>query len=100
MIKLSFKLDVSLSNLALVFVGSDACYNIYRCVSSFVSSADDKNMNAVFDAEDPLLLNITENVDEGKPMVNIYNNETEPAENYKPERQIARKLRKYMLTMF
>ena len=38
-----------------------------------------------------MLPKMSENVDKGKPMVNIENNETEAAENYKHETQIARK---------
>ena len=89
--KLSFKLDVSLSNLALVFVCSVACYNIYQCVSSLVSSADDENMNAVSDVENPLLLNMNKNLNEEKPMISIEKNETEAVEDYKPETQTAKK---------
>ena len=42
MITLSFKLDVSISKLALVFVGSAACYGISHFVSSLVRSTPEK----------------------------------------------------------
>ena len=92
MIKLSLKLDVSFSKVAMVFVGLVACYNIYRCVSSLVSSStDDENMNAVSDVDDQVLENMSESFDEVKPMINIENNEIEAAEIYKPETQVAKK---------
>ena len=48
MIKLSLKLDVSLSKLAFVIVGSVACYGISRCISNLISSDtvdDDKDVS-------------------------------------------------------
>ena len=72
MIKFSLKLDLSLSKVALIFVGSVACYSIYRCVYSSVRSADDNNINNdISVVEDPLLPKMSENFDEEKPMVNI-----------------------------
>ena len=92
MIKFSLKLDLSFSQVALIFVGSVACYSIYRCVYSSVRSADDNNINNYISVvEDPLLPKMSENVDEDKPMVEIEENETEAAENYKSETQVARK---------
>ena len=92
MIKISLKLNVSLSKVALVFVGLVAFYNIYQCVSSIVCSADNENINAVSDAEDLKLPNITENFDVKKSMINIENNEIGAAEVYKPETQVAKKI--------
>ena len=48
MIKLSLKLDVSLSKLAFVIAGSAACYGISRCIFNFISSDtvnDEKNVS-------------------------------------------------------
>ena len=45
MIKLSLKLDVSISKLVLVFVGSAACYGVSRCVSGLVRSASPQSIS-------------------------------------------------------
>ena len=84
-------LYVRLSEVALVFISLVACYYIYRCVSNLVSSANDKNIKAVSD-DDSLLPKMSENFDEGKPMINIEENEIEAPGIYKPETEVARKI--------
>ena len=49
MIKLSLKLDVSISKVALVFVGSVAFYSICQFVSSMITSASQENNENVSD---------------------------------------------------
>ena len=49
MIKLSLKLDVSISKVALVLVGSVACYSICQCVSCLITSASQENNENVYD---------------------------------------------------
>ena len=45
MIKLKLKFDVSFSKLALVFVGSAACYGVIQFVSGLVKSASLQNIS-------------------------------------------------------
>ena len=45
MIKLSLKLDVSISKLVLVFVGSAACYGVSQFVSGLIRSAPQQNFS-------------------------------------------------------
>ena len=45
MIKLSLKLDISISKLALVFVSSAACYGVSHFVSGLVRPASQQNIS-------------------------------------------------------
>ena len=45
MIKFSLKLDVSISKIGLVFVGSAACYGVSQFVSSLVRPALQENIS-------------------------------------------------------
>ena len=49
MIKLKLKVDVSFSKLALVFVGSAACYGVSQIVYGLVTSASKVNDRDVSD---------------------------------------------------
>ena len=111
MIKLSLKLDVSISKVALVFVGSVACYKVCQCVFGLVCSAsksDDNDVsecvstkilpgvdfgNVSFDAE-VLPANIIKERLTKKPEKIVVKNLIKSYENYKPRLKIVRKKEK------
>ena len=113
MIKFSLKVDISLSNVALVFVGSLACYKVCQRVFSLVSSADKSDDNDVsdristkilpgadfrnvsFDASAEVLpLNIIKESLTKKPAKHTVKNLVESQENCKPQLEVVRKKEK------